>query len=101
MIGPRFSIASENRSTASRAPVRSSELISMRHRSHANARRILSMSDPIESGVQLWLAADQADEQLLQALPDARASPQFFDPALRHDLALGNHADVGRESLDD
>ena len=42
MIGPSFSIASENRSSVSRAPVRSSELTSMRHRIQANARRILS-----------------------------------------------------------
>jgi hypothetical protein len=43
MIGPSRSMASENRSSLSRAPVFSSEFSSMRQRSHTNARRILSI----------------------------------------------------------
>ena len=43
MIGPSCSMASENRSTVSRAPVRSSEFTRMRQRIQANARRILSI----------------------------------------------------------
>src|SRR3954470_24998054 len=101
MSGPRFSIARENRSTTSRAPVRSSELISMRQRSHANARRILSMSDPIEPGVKLRIATDQLDEQLFQCFANPRAGPQLFDAPLRHDSAVRNHPDMRRESLDD
>ena len=42
MIGPIFSMAIEKRSSAERAPVRSSELTNTRHRSHMNARRPLN-----------------------------------------------------------
>ena len=40
MIGPSFSMATEKRSSVSRAPVRSSELTSTRHRIQRNARRM-------------------------------------------------------------
>ena len=68
MIGPSFSMATEKRSSVSRAPVSSSELISIRQRSHANARRVLNISDPVERHRRSRVAADQADEQLFERL---------------------------------
>src|SRR6185312_6073779 len=94
MIGPSFSMAMEKRSTVSRAPVFSSELISMRQRSQANARRILSTAlDPIQC-VGLRFAADEPDEQFLECLPAAAAGAQLVDASLRDQLSMGDHANM-------
>src|SRR4051794_33076963 len=63
MIGPSRSIASENRSTMSREPVRSSEFTSTRHRSQMNARKMRVTSEPVEVDGGT-LAADELDEHL-------------------------------------
>ena len=47
------------------------------------------------------VAADEADEQLFQALAAAPALPQFCDRSLRHHPAVRDHPDVRRQALDD
>src|ERR1051325_11253884 len=86
MMGPSFSIATENRSTASRAPVFSSELMSIRQRIQTNARRVrvmADMSEPFERRVRARVTADQADEQLFERAPGAAAAAPLVDRRLR------------------
>src|ERR1043165_4943893 len=66
MIGPSFSVATEKRSSVSRALVRSSELTRTRRRIQRNARKIRPTSlQPVQIGVRPF-AADEIDEQLFQ-----------------------------------
>src|SRR5262245_59489612 len=100
--GPICSTASDRRSTVSRAPVRSSEFISTRHRIHAKARSVLSMrSNPVERRSRRTVAAHQVDEQLFEASRAGSAGAQLVDGALRDQPSLGNDADVRRQALDD
>src|SRR5437763_14708488 len=99
-IGPSFSVAMENRSIVSRAPVRSSELTSTRQRSQRNARKMRVTSQPVEIGGGA-LAANQVDEQFLERLADARARPHICQRSLRDEASVRNHADVRREALAD
>src|SRR5262245_8552116 len=100
-IRPSFSVATENRSSVSRAPVRSSELISTRNRIQTNARKIrVIASQPVEIRRRPF-AADQIDEQLFERAGAVLAGADPFDGALRDDPAVGDHADVGRQPLDD
>src|SRR5947199_91857 len=88
-------IAKPPPASVSRAPVRSNELTSTRQRSHANARTMVSMSEPMEIDGGA-VAADEIDEQLLEAAggADARAHP--LDRSLRDEPAPRDHPDVGR-----
>ena len=85
MVGASCSMAMEKRSSVSRPPRRSSELQEHRQRSQANARRIRSSQIQSSVGVRLRVAADQADEQLLERLRPGRAPAQVGDrrPARR------------------
>ena len=100
MMGPSFSVATAKRSRVSRAPVRSSELTSTRQRIQRNARKMRPTSEPVQVGGGPF-AADQLDEQLFERPFALRARAHFLDPPLRDEPAVGDHADVGRETLDD
>src|SRR5512134_3347468 len=100
-IGARCSMASEKRSTLSRAPLFSREFTKIRHRSHANAWRILGIgSDPVERG-GARLTAHEPDEQLFERLRPAGAGAQLRDWSLRNEPAARDDADVRRQALDD
>src|SRR3954447_18802432 len=100
MIGPSFSVASEKRSIVSRAPVRSSELMKTRHRSHRNARKMPITSEPVEV-CRSAFAANQVDEQFFERLADRGARPHLRERPLRNEPSSRDHPDVGREALDD
>src|SRR5688500_13321889 len=87
MIGPRFSAAIDSRSRMSREPACSNELISIRHRIHAKARRILSTLDPIERRAGA-LATHQADEDLLERAFCRASGTKVGDGTLRDQRAF-------------
>src|SRR5215204_4729596 len=100
MIGPSFSVATEKRSSVSRAPVRSSELTSTRQRSHRKAWKIRPTSEPVQVGGGPF-AADELDEELLERALAQRTGADLVDAPLRDEAPVGDHPDVRRQTLDD
>src|SRR5215204_5495245 len=89
MIGPSFSVATEKRSSVSRAPVRSSELTSTRQRSHRKAWKIRPTSEPVQVGGGPF-AADELDEELLERALAQRTGADLVDAPLRDEAPVGD-----------
>src|SRR4051812_2055927 len=100
MIGPSLSVATDMRSSRSRAPVRSSELTRTRQRIHRKARKIRPIAlEPVQIGGRT-LAADQRDEEFFERPRSMRAGAHLLDPPLRDEAAVGDDADMRGQPLD-
>ena len=95
-------MATEKRSSVSRAPVRSSELTRTRHRIQRNARKMR----PRRGQSQLRSAAGRSPPTSSMKSSSSVPCPcapgaHLLDASLRDDAAVGDDADVRRQPLDD